>query len=294
MVIEVFRHGARSPIITDYPVSFGANWELGPGELTPIGERQQYLSGLKRREKYIYSEEFLPDFYTPGTFDQLIYAESSPYNRTQMSAYAHLWGIYPFKKRENVDIQIEDKIITVHNSIPVHMRGDEHGVLNGYSTEYCHTFKILEEKSIIESNIEFSQRESISKMINELNEKFNLTGNQKYVNFSDIADAVDSYYSVINNARPHTIHMSDFFIEKMDLYLWLRMHFTFLRDDFGVKIASHSFFSIINSLISHKMGVENPTPEDYNTKSIPKNVLYYIFSGHDTSLAAILAGLGHK
>lgn len=131
-------------------------------------------------------------------------------------------------------------------------------------------------------------------MIDELNEKFNLTGTQKYANFSDIADAVDSYYSAILNNKSHTIKMSEFFKSKMTKYFWLRLHHSIHGDDYGVKISVHNFFSIINSLVSNKTGLKNPSKENYNTESIPKEAKYYLFSGHDNTLVAILAGLGHK
>ncbi|CAI2369627.1 unnamed protein product [Moneuplotes crassus] len=287
LVVEVFRHGARSPMNITYPTSFGANWEIGGGQLTSSGERQHYLLGLKRRNKYIYDEGFLPNNYSPGT----IYAESTDYNRTSMSAYAHLLGMYPLENRENFQIMLPNGTFTVHHPIPVHMRGDDQGVLNGHNTDYCHASQVIEQESRNKANEEFTNSHSIQQMIKEVNEKL---GDAKYVNFTDIENAVDSYYSLYYNNKSHSIQMSDYFVSKMDHYLWLRMNHMIHRDDFGVRIASHSFFGILNSLISHRTGLNNSIPETNVTNSIPKEALYYIFSGHDNTIVAILAGLGLK
>lgn len=114
-------------MVTDGYLSFGAEWDIGPEQLTPSGERQHYLLGMKRRLKYINDLMFLADEYVPGT----IYAESTDYNRTQMSAYSHLWGLYPPDKRQKTYFDIDGKNTSVNTHIPVHMRSKRYGFLNG-------------------------------------------------------------------------------------------------------------------------------------------------------------------
>ena len=81
MVVEVFRHGARGPI-------YGANdvWGNYVGQLTPVGMRMHYLLGVALKDKYPH----LLGKYDPAK----IIIRSTNYNRTIMSAYSQLYGIY--------------------------------------------------------------------------------------------------------------------------------------------------------------------------------------------------------
>ena len=56
-----FRHGARAPqrIGDNFYDMLGEFWNT-PGELTGVGQRMQYILGLRNREKYIKKEKFYP------------------------------------------------------------------------------------------------------------------------------------------------------------------------------------------------------------------------------------------
>jgi lysosomal acid phosphatase len=62
MVIEVCRHGARSPINQRYNVT-ETYWPRGLGMLTPIGERQHYALGQELRKRYIDQYKLLDPTY---------------------------------------------------------------------------------------------------------------------------------------------------------------------------------------------------------------------------------------
>lgn len=88
-VHTMFRGGARAPVsgISEQNVDIlGEKW-LSPGELTPTGERMQYLLGYKNMNKY---KTFLPSSFDTSQ----IYIKSTDYNRTMMSAQAQLNGMY--------------------------------------------------------------------------------------------------------------------------------------------------------------------------------------------------------
>lgn len=53
LVVEVARHGARTPMTPEFEKKFGVTSGLDGAHLTPTGERQHYLLGLKRRKKYV-------------------------------------------------------------------------------------------------------------------------------------------------------------------------------------------------------------------------------------------------
>ena len=88
-----FRHGARAPMKVDseYKDHIGQKW-TNPGELTGIGQRMLYVLGLRNRLRYITDTyQFLSKKF--DSHEILIY--SSSFNRTLMSAYAQLQGLYP-------------------------------------------------------------------------------------------------------------------------------------------------------------------------------------------------------
>lgn len=93
MVIEMFRHGARAPI---YDYWDAKSYEF-PGELTGVGVKQLYLLGGELRKEYIEELSFLSDSYNPNE----IYVRSTDYNRTLMSAQAHLLGLFYSRKNNN-------------------------------------------------------------------------------------------------------------------------------------------------------------------------------------------------
>ena len=84
LLIELFRHGARAP----ESLIFDADhyWANGPGQLTPVGMRMHYVLGAAMRQKY---PELLSK-YDP----EKVYVRSSDVDRTIMSAYAHMQGIF--------------------------------------------------------------------------------------------------------------------------------------------------------------------------------------------------------
>jgi hypothetical protein len=231
---------------------------------------------------------FLEDEYVPGS----LYAESSEFMRTQMSAYAHLWGLYPSGKRQQIEVDLDGENVSINTHIPVHMRGNEFGFLNGMNERNCKYNMDIIEISKIEADKEFTKHPFVQDMINELNEKLNPY--VKFTKFSDIQRAVDAYYSITYNDKPHTVKMSDSFVSNMNHYLKLDMFHLYYRDNTAVKIASSNFFAVVNSLISHKASIVNPSEENSITDSIPKDVKYYLFSGHDTTLASILSGISNK
>jgi len=82
LVIELFRHGARSPS----QGTFDNSWDsYGYGELTSVGMRQHYILGAAISQTY---PTLTP--YDPTT----VYVRSCDKNRTIMSAYCHLYGVY--------------------------------------------------------------------------------------------------------------------------------------------------------------------------------------------------------
>ena len=88
-----FRHGARAPteINSNYEDHVKEKW-TNPGELTGVGQRMHYILGLRNRMRYItQTYHFLSQKF--DSHEILIY--SSSFNRTILSAYSQLQGLYP-------------------------------------------------------------------------------------------------------------------------------------------------------------------------------------------------------
>ena len=86
-LIEMTRHGARSPLYDNFTTS---QWDCPPGHLTPTGKREHYLLGREMRQRYMIDQNFLSKIYK----EEEIKVYSTPYPRTIQSAESQLLGLY--------------------------------------------------------------------------------------------------------------------------------------------------------------------------------------------------------
>uniref|UniRef100_A0A915BHA7 Acid phosphatase n=1 Tax=Parascaris univalens TaxID=6257 RepID=A0A915BHA7_PARUN len=100
MVQPIWRHGDRSPTTTfpNDPNQESA-WPLGWGQLTPIGMDQQVSLGNALYEEYVVKNKFLS---TSLSFNEM-YIRSTDVNRTLISAYCNLIGMYYNRTKAVVD-----------------------------------------------------------------------------------------------------------------------------------------------------------------------------------------------
>lgn len=87
--VTLIRHCDRTPV-----TAVGApphHWELGLGELTPLGMNEQYLLGKSLRQRFVDQYQLLPTRYRPGD----VYVHATDVNRTILSAQSLLIGLYP-------------------------------------------------------------------------------------------------------------------------------------------------------------------------------------------------------
>ncbi|CDW78354.1 major acid phosphatase map (histidine-acid phosphatase) [Stylonychia lemnae] len=113
MVIEVCRHGARSPIIQDDNLT-QTYWDMGLGMLTNVGMRQHYLLGSEIRHRYIEDQHLLDSEYNAEQIE--IY--STLMERTYHSAISQFSGIYPdiqqnFKDKKLSETQLNRAILPI-------------------------------------------------------------------------------------------------------------------------------------------------------------------------------------
>ncbi|KAI1723714.1 histidine phosphatase superfamily (branch 2) domain-containing protein [Ditylenchus destructor] len=95
-----WRHGDRSPLNTfKNDINQEDKWEQGWGQLTTRGMSQHVKLGRKLREKYVKDLQFISGTYK----NHEIYVRSTDVNRTLTSAISNLIGFYGEGAREGVD-----------------------------------------------------------------------------------------------------------------------------------------------------------------------------------------------
>ena len=203
-VWEQFRHGARGPWISVDPITgldfIGEKW-IGEGELTPLGSRMHYLLGVSMKKKY---KNFLSEQFNPNE----IFIISTDVNRTIMSSYAHLQGMYnnltvPLLNEkqlitsnilnsnysENITIKINElKNNSVQNGInlfPVYLYPNDYGKENLlYEPDICPNIVTYRDRA--------QNSETMKKIYSETSEKLNKTYGKEIYKFMNISG--DPYY----------------------------------------------------------------------------------------------------
>ena len=86
------RHGARGPLDLNEKNEdlLGEKWS-SLGELSGVGQRMEYILGLRNRQRYITNKKFLSEKFNPHEI--LVYSTSI--NRTLLSMTSQLQGLYP-------------------------------------------------------------------------------------------------------------------------------------------------------------------------------------------------------
>lgn len=140
-------------------------------------------------------------------------------------------------------------------------------------------------------------------MIEEVNDKLNLTGPSKITNFQDFwVNVTDAYLSILASDQTPNVEMSQFFIDHLEdvghlgcyetCKILMHNCFKDFRDDFGTKIGNHHFFTFVYLAIAEKMGLQTDILDTTSTVTVPKDRKYYYFSLHDTTLTSYLSGVG--
>ncbi|CCD68012.1 intestinal acid PHOsphatase [Caenorhabditis elegans] len=106
MVQAIWRHGDRTPTETYHNDQFTENYWMfgggGWGQLTPIGMRQHMQLGQKLRARYVNGQPY--KFLNTRYNQQEIFVRSTDKNRTLLSAFSNMVGMYGNTAQENASI----------------------------------------------------------------------------------------------------------------------------------------------------------------------------------------------
>lgn len=112
--LDLIRHGDRTPIDAIPTVPY--QWQIGLGQLTAEGMRQEFEMGKRFRKRYVDQTHLLPSNYQRTT----MYVYSTDYERTLMSAESLLMGLYPPGTGPYTDDMKMPGLPHVYQPIPVH------------------------------------------------------------------------------------------------------------------------------------------------------------------------------
>ena len=309
------RHGARAPLELNENNEdiIGEKWQY-VGELTGVGQRMEYILGLRNRYIYITKKKFLSQKYDPH--ELLVY--STCLNRTLLSMTSQLQGLYPMYEKTGemlneqqlekslppIDIdydELADELTRIKNNslpdfmsiIPIHMINPSEKKFNVFDYVDC-------KQNVEKVTKKNDQKKSIKDLVKFFKEKYsqNLTENNiipkdfeyNIDNLSKICDAiiVDSTEGKeMKNFFDKTKFDKSSLIEKCKEVLKLNFRDKLYGDD-DMKILFLEESSVLREMIHYMKqrvdadikGDKIDNAQDY---SRPKMV---IISGHDTTVTA--------
>lgn len=315
-VWEHFRHGARGPYKSfDYK-----NWKdilnekwRGAEELTSLGMRMNYLLGVATRKRY---KNFLSSEYNPNE----IFIISSNTNRTLLSAYSTLQGIYNkskninlkenqikrvFIQNKNYSKKLKDKIFNIKdkpieggmNFFPVHIYNHKELKFQLYRKEICpgiwpyiQRIRKSEGMQNIYKNINRATNENFGKFF------FQIFGNSSsensnFYNFEDIKTICDTFISdyvdgrEIENFKKSGINLGKFYEYCLNISL-VTSYYNYYGypNEKTVELGVSPTFREIFYYMDKRILLDKCGEPEKIISSSPK---FIIVSSHDISLAAI-------
>lgn len=310
MVFEYSRHGARSPENFHNPKIFPE----GQKKITPEGLYQHYLIGTEMRQRYIKSQNFLPETISPNTLAIKVYASSLV--RTFSSAASQLLGLYPdntgpelstedlerilppfnlsyetkLKYKENFEFKTNKTPATLHGVgimmiNQIHAREDL--FFQGYEKAFCpRVAKIISklETEYPENKRRMAEwRKGLFPMLAEIVQRdWNFTLNPANMTFESIKDVYDLWASLIFHQRGYELHFpNETALEEMkSAYLYV-MYYGYKLEPLALKAAISQLVEDIVLKISMKV----------NNSSLPEfqELKFVFYSGRDRQINALLS-----
>jgi len=264
MVHLVYRHGARSPVAF-YPTNPNINkWPDGTGRLTPIGMNLEFGLGKFLKDRYITNTRFINPMYLHDE----VYIRSSDEDRCLQSAESQLAALYPPMGRQVWNQNLSWQPVPIH-TVPK----DKDPILRPDGTNCPRLSEIEEEK----------KNEPIYK--EKIKEHENLL--QYLTVYSGMNVTFDNAYIIADDylcERTQNLSSPDWVLarlnELVDVSTWTFLN-KYSGDDEVGRILGGSFLNLI---------INNMKQMSEGTKSTDLFKMN-IFSGHDTSLLSLAAGL---
>eukprot|EP00096_Caligus_rogercresseyi_P013635 TRINITY_DN6265_c0_g1_i1.p1 TRINITY_DN6265_c0_g1~~TRINITY_DN6265_c0_g1_i1.p1 ORF type:complete len:423 (-),score=74.06 TRINITY_DN6265_c0_g1_i1:202-1470(-) len=257
----LFRHGDRTPVAfyPNDPHKDPSEWPVGPGQLTPRGMKMQYELGKYLRSRYA---GFLSEAYKKDD----ILVRSTDVDRTLMSALSNLAGLYPPKESQVWNPNL------LWQPVPVHTIPGPEDVLLGSHFD-CERYGYLKNKTVYD------------------NPYFKAL-NAKYA--KDFAYMSHHSGSTIDNIVNADYIRDTLFIEELynkSLPEWTkRVYPEPLNTISALSFLSPTWTEELKRLKSGPLITQ--LLENFEGALDPKGPSFIMYSGHDTTVAALLNSLG--
>uniref|UniRef100_F1L5M3 acid phosphatase n=1 Tax=Ascaris suum TaxID=6253 RepID=F1L5M3_ASCSU len=295
MVQVLWRHGDRSPTKTfaNDPNQESA-WPLGWGQLTPQGMEQHMILGDLLYDEYVNKQQFLN---TSLSFNQM-FVRSTDVNRTYISAYSNLFGMY-YNRTESipgVNFPENSRWPGVMVPFPVHSVTDYDHDHVGNPLSYCPRRDWLWNKAKEAPELVKLQQD-IESLLIHLNE---VTGSEIDIdNLWYVRDAI-----FIEKLHQKPVIINDTLFDEINAIVDLLENYEDGLDltptdgiDFSIEIPKVRGGGILWSVINNfdlKLHCLDPINESQSRCKWMKNMKYYAYSVHDTTISALMATLGAK
>ena len=305
--LEHFRHGARGAYksfnYNTWRDILNEEWK-GSGELTPIGMRQHYLLGTSIRNKY---KNFISNEFNPNE----IFVISSDVNRTLISAYSNLLGIFHnnnaninnkgFINNNNYSDIINDYLLNEKEQLqymfPIHIYKGEDLRYQLYRTEICPGFQKFIDKIAESEGMKQILKDVFEKTNNNFGRYLEKYIDQKIIDNKDyngyfkvikticdtfIADYFDN--RKIDDISKTGINLEEFNDHCLNVSL-ITAYYSYYGNpieksvEFGISPTFRDIFDYMDKRIE----LDKKNIPD---KIIPSSPKFVIISGHDVSLAA--------
>uniref|UniRef100_A0A914X767 Acid phosphatase n=1 Tax=Plectus sambesii TaxID=2011161 RepID=A0A914X767_9BILA len=291
-VQALWRHGDRSPTRTfpndQYQVG---QWPQGWGELSAIGMQQHFSLGTRIRARYNnISPNFINATYRPSE----IYVRSTDVNRTLMSALSNLAGFYQTGVM-GVTFPDSNSVPTwpSHWSpIPVHTVDDETDHI-GNSSPFCPRMAQI---------LNATEQSDIFKNITQQNQPlFDFLTNVTGMPIS-LASGISTLRSILFIEQTYNLTMPSWLNES----IWNQMtNLTQIYDDFVfgiyppvntelIKLRGGSLLKAIVYQMELKINCTLNVMDMSPACQTQRARKYYVYSTHDTTLAALLTTFGDE
>ena len=277
----LIRHGARGPTEDLYnPL------KLPPGELTEVGMRQHYILGRELRNRYVGSLQLLSEKFNTSE----IFARSTDYPRTIISAQSFLSGLYPIPYGPNIsDSYPMERAVppypftfnfsTLNTSalplnfqpLPLHiLTTNEDSIL--HTTSVCQ--KKVDEYNKIQKETPFYKQicQEFTPLVNTMLKVFNIssTSGRDPVDFlSGLFD--DVFCSDFQNVSRPSGFTPDMVKPINYIYSYF-MYYFWLGHEEEIKLLNTPAFSEILSFM------------DQALQKTPKTPKFVLYSGHETNI----------
>lgn len=279
-------------------------WPNKKGDLLDVGEREHYLQGVKLRKHYIDDLKFLEETFHPEHH----YVLSTNLNRTIMSAYSQLLGLYPLGtgasfpssawrkaavppfKLENGAGAFSSKTEVLpekYSPFPIHVLPGRNHLLSGNNYVVCPVLENYITESfedayhLTKSELFPLYSEMLQKWAIEP-EKLDIEGAWPYI---------DTYDMAIREGLQFENDLSYSSKRLLDKY-W---HTYFYEGLYGnPKSAQLTASDFLSFLIQHLKGKVRANQDNQNSEEFYQNIRHIFLSGHDTSIAAVMKALDQE